>query len=391
MTKASLLELLKAGRKRRFREQTGTVVRRSDGFYIRYYKDGDGGVRTKFTERLCDLATEATSLRLQQRSFMSGVNSTHHTALHSPTEAPAETVGGFWSATYLPWVLANRRWSTHRGYKNIWKQYLKDELGTKALSEYRTVEGSQFLTRLAAKLNRNSLAHVRSLMSGIFSHATSLGIIDRNPMRDVKVLARVRPPKPRVKYTPEETVAIINAIPRTDAKLFFAFCAVLGMRPSEAAGVKWENISDGVLMVREAAPYGHSEDGLKTERSKRDLNIIEPVLSLIKAWHATMGKPASGLLFENSDHNPIDHNSFNKYQIKPHAKKVCARYCGPYSGRHGAATTLYNLTGDMRAAYQVAGNSFEVLVKNYVEADDEQGKLGLAKYEQALLNAMSKG
>ena len=66
------------------------------------------------------------------------------------------------------------------------------------------------------------------------------------------------------------------AIRSTDANLFFALCAVLGMRPSEAAAVRWENISDGVLRVREAAPYGELGE-LKTKRSKRDLTITEPV------------------------------------------------------------------------------------------------------------------
>jgi len=50
MTKAKHLELVEAGRtKRRFREQTGSVVKRSDGFYIRYNKVVDG-VRTRITE-----------------------------------------------------------------------------------------------------------------------------------------------------------------------------------------------------------------------------------------------------------------------------------------------------------------------------------------------------
>jgi len=53
MTEQTILELLRAKQKprKRYREQTGTVVKRSDGFYIRYYKDSDG-VRTKVTERL---------------------------------------------------------------------------------------------------------------------------------------------------------------------------------------------------------------------------------------------------------------------------------------------------------------------------------------------------
>jgi hypothetical protein len=74
MTKASLLEILNSGKRQRFREQTGTVVRRSDGFYIRYYRDGDGDERTKVTERLCDLNTSEKKRGLLQCSHMSAIN-----------------------------------------------------------------------------------------------------------------------------------------------------------------------------------------------------------------------------------------------------------------------------------------------------------------------------
>ena|SRR5579864_1971559 len=395
MTKASLLALLKADRPiRRFRPQTGSVVKRTDGFYIRYYRDSDGG-RTKVTERLCDLSVvDPQKRKLLAKSHMSAINNLHHAALRSEAPAPVLTVGAFWDTIYRPWVEKNKRASTLRGYEYIWKLYVKPELATRPLNSYHTIDASQFLTGLTTRLNGNSLSHVRALMSGIFAHAVNTkgtngrALIDHNPIRDVKVLANVGESKERVAYTPEETIAIINAIERTDAKLFFALCGVLGMRPSEAAAAKWENISKGVLKVREAAPYGVL-GALKTKKSKRDLDIIEPVTSLLATYRESLGNPASGLLFGNNG-SPINHNSFAKYYIKPFAEKVCKRWNGCYSGRHGAATTLYNQDGDVRAAYQVLGNSLEVVMKTYVRPDVEQGRTGQAKYEQALLKAMKK-
>jgi integrase len=393
----TVLELLKANH-RRFRKQQGTIVERSNAFWVRFYRDGVDGARVKVTERLCDKTKEfftvdSTSVKLLRDAHMAQINAEHHKEISAPAPLPQEaplTIGAFVLTTYLPWVKENRRFSTHRGYKNIWEQYLKTEMESKPMGSYRTVDGSKFLTGLASRLNRNSLAHIRSLCSGIFSHATSLGLVDRNPFnRDLKILAKVRPPKPRVAYTPEETIAIIGAVPRLDAKLYFALCAVLGMRPSEAAAVKWEGIKGDVLTVSEAAPYGVLGD-TKTEQSKRDLTIIEPVLSLITAWREACGEPSMGLLFENADHTPIDHNSFNKYLIKPHAKKVCSRYCGPYSGRHGVATALYNQEGDLRSAFQTLGNSLEVVSKHYTKPDVEQGKAGLVKYEKTLKAAEAK-
>jgi integrase len=393
MTKASILELLKAARsKRRFREQDGSVVKRTDGFYIRYYQDSDGGVRTKVTERLCDLSVTDPKKRARlQRSHMSAINNAHHSALRSEVPAPALTVGAFWETTYLPWVKANKRFSTVRGYEYDWKLYVQSELATKQFDIFTTVDACELLDYFASvkKLNRKSLAHVKSLCSGIFTIAVRKGIIKFNPWREAKESVKVRPSEPRIEYTPEETISIINAIQRTDAKLFFALCAVMGMRPSEAAAVKWENISDGVLKVREAAPYGVLGE-LKTTRSKRDLIITEPVTSLLETYREHLNNPAEGLLFTDDEGQPINHNSFAKYFITPDARKVCSRWNGCYSGRHGAATTLFNLTGDARAAYQVLGNSLAVVQKEYIKPSVEQGRAGQSEYEKTLLKAMNK-
>jgi len=399
MTKGELLALLKPDRpRRRFRNQTGSVVKRSDGFYIRYYKDGDGGERTKVTERLCDLSVvDPQKRKLLAKSHMSAINNLHHAALRSEAPLPVLTVGAFWDTIYRPWVEKNKRASTLRGYEYVWRLYVKAELAHRPIDSYQTIDASEFLTNLTEKLNGKSLSHVRALMSGIFAHAVNTkgtngkALIDRNPIRDVKVLANVRESKERVAYTPEETIAIINAIERTDAKLFFALCAVLGMRPSEAAAAKWENIGDGVLKVREAAPYGMLGPLKSKKNSKRDLTITEPVASLLTTYRETLGNPTEGLLFQNGDGQPINHNGFAKYYIKPFAEKVCKRWNGCYSGRHGAATTLYNQEGDVRAAYQVLGNSLEVVMKTYVKPDVEQGRKGQAKYEEALLKAMKNG
>jgi len=384
MTKTQIEELLRANRKQRFRRQRGTVVDRTDGFYIRYYADSDGG-RRKITERLCDLDTAPAKVKLLRDSHMSAINNARHNTLQAATPTPVLTVGAFWQLTYLPWVQENKRFSTTRGYEYVWKMYVKPELETTPIDTYTTVDACELLDRMVMvkNLNKNTLASVKSLCRGIFTTAVRKGIIKVNPWREAKESVKVRKAKPRVKYTPEETTAIMNALERADAKLFFALCAVMGMRPSEVAACKWENLEGNVYHVREAAPYGVMGD-TKHDRSKRDLTIVEPVATFLKAWHKASGKPATGLMFTNGNGEPVDHNSFAKYHIAPVAKKVCARWCGLYAGRHGTANTLLNLTGDIRAAYQSLGNSLQVVMSTYVEPDVSAGKAGMKKYEAAL-------
>jgi integrase len=385
--------------KSRFREQTGTVVRLSDGFYIRFNRDGENGKRTKVTERLCDLDTSAAKVKLLAASHMSSVNNARHTALKSTAPAPVLTVGAFWLNTYLPWVKANKRPSTADHYESDWRMYVRPELETTPINTYTTVDACELLDCLATKknldgtigLNKSTLAHVKSLCSGIFSKAcgTKGSGVTVNPWREAKVSVKVRPGKTRIAYTPEETVAILYALDKPDAKLFFALCAVMGMRPSEVAAVKWESITDGRLNITQAAPYGVLGD-TKNERSKRALKLIEPVSSIITAWHEASGKPSTGLMFTNGKGEPVNSNSFAKYRIAPQAEKVCARWCGLYAGRHGTLTTLYNQTGDIRAAFQRSGNSLEVLQAVYVKPDVSMGDAGADVQEAVLQDAMKK-
>jgi integrase len=320
---------------------------------------------------------------------MAEVNTAGHAAVTTSTVMEDQTIGEFWQGRYLPWATENLRITTSRSYATIWAGYLEAELKNRPLREYKTVDASLFLTGLASRLNRNSLNHVKSLMSGIFTLAKNLGMVDQNPMQGCKALARVRAPKPQVAYSIPETVAILAAIEKPDAKLFFALCAVLSLRPSEAAGLRWENIVDGMVQIRGAAPYG-IVGALKTEQSARDLELIEPVKTLLDTWRKACGSPTAGLIFTNEAGGAINHNDYAKKWIAPSGRKACARWHGCYSGRHGGATSLFNLTGDARAANQTLGNSLEVVMETYIKPSTAAGAAGQKLYEAAILEEMRK-
>lgn len=383
----------------RYRSQKGTLIKRSDAVYIRFYRDGENGQRSKVTERLCDLDTSTAKREQLAASHMSGVNGERLAFLHvGKAEAPI-TVGGFWSATYLPWAKANLSVATAKVYESNWRMYVRPELENQVINTFTTVDACELLDYLATlkntdggtRLNKNTLSHVKSLCSGIFATAVRKGIIKINPWREAKVSVKERKVKPRVKYTPLETVAILHALEEPDAKLFFAMCAVMGMRPSEVAGASWENVNwlTNVYHVCQAAPYGILGD-TKTENSKREIVITETVLSPLTAWYEACKKPSTGLLFTNNKGGPVNHNAWVKYNIDPYAKKACARWCGLYAGRHGAATAMLNLTGDIRASYQLLGNTYDVVQGTYVEPDTSAGVIGQNKYEEALKAASEK-
>jgi len=137
MTESTILELLKADRQRF----------RSNAFWVRFYRDGEDGARVKVTEKLCDKtkefhAVDCHAVTVFRDIHMAQVNRiTTSKSLPCPASPRTPTTfGAFWLTTYLPWIEANKRFSTIRGYKYAWSLYLNDELETKPLSTYSTLE-----------------------------------------------------------------------------------------------------------------------------------------------------------------------------------------------------------------------------------------------------------
>lgn len=385
------------GKAPRFRTQTGRLVEYSDGYYLRFYDWDDTDnpnaaafKRKKVSRFLCPLETEKIDLKHLQRDYMKKVNAKQK-GQHILPDRDDLTVEQFWIREHWPMIEKNKSWSTARTYKRIWAMYLQPYFARKVLVRYATVEGNHFLTELAQRnlangevgLNRNSLNLVRAVCTGIFSHAQNEGLIDRNPFSDVRLMVRVRKPKKTVMYSLAEVAAVLAAIPRTDAKLLFSFCALLGLRPSEAAAVRWSDVNGSLLSILRAAPAGHLGE-TKTERSIGSVLIIKPVARLIEAWRAECGK-AEGFMFKRRKSvSVIDVSDFARQQIVEYARKaIGSRWRGLYAGRRAVGTTLYNLTGDTRATFGQLRNTKGITDAHYVEASAGPAHAGSALLEQA--------
>ena len=103
----------------------------------------------------------------------------------------SQSIATFWDKTYELGFTTNKRHSTSLSYSQIYDQHLKSHLAPFALATYRTSDASKYITGLAKKgYGRNTISHVRSLMSGLFSHAVNLGLIDSNPLIGAKSLSK---------------------------------------------------------------------------------------------------------------------------------------------------------------------------------------------------------
>jgi integrase len=387
----------------RFRTQKGELITYTDGIYLRYYAANRNGQRMKVAEPLCPVGTSDRDAEKLKRKRMAAVNLEQRSQFFTPT-AEGMTVAAFWEALYYPLIKENKSFSTALTYKRIWDAYLEPHFRAKSLERYSTEQAFDFMESLATRktakgrgLGRNSLSLCRAICYGIFNRARSKGLLakdangqSRNPWEglaspDVKI----RPQEKLVTYTLAEVAKVVQELPRTDAKLLFSFCSLLGMRPSEAGAVKWEDITPDTIHISRSAPRGHEQSVMKSKRSERSFELIRPVAWLVDKYlkeliEAAHGHKPSGYLFKRRNGSVINVSDFAQYHIARHGEKAIGeRWAGLYAGRRAVGTAAYNLTGDTRAAFQLLGNTKETSVSHYIAPDVEQGKAGLRLLESA--------
>jgi integrase len=351
------------------RRQYGVVYQASDSFFVRYWITKDGA-RKRVSTFLCkvDKKHHSTTCKPVQdlcADFMKTVND-GVTLTHSAVDIP---ITEYWSKVYLPFVEGCKKPSTVIGYKQIWEQFLSDHLADRMLREYNTVDATNFLTNLVKDgYGRRTVAHVKSLGSGVFKHAKATGKTINNPWTGAISLIRTADPVDTPSYTLIELMDVVNnKLTRTDARLVICLAGLMGLRPSEIVGLCWEdvNLDGGRVRIRQAIVRGH----LGTTKTGVDesLPMIEPLLGFMKAWHKECDEPSTGWVFQNQHHDPINMGRYVRTVLKPAIGKG---WKSLYAFRRGAASILTQLTGSPIAASQLLRHkNISVTMTAYIKAD----------------------
>lgn len=355
------------------RFQQGYIYETKFAFFVRFYTieivDGTER-RVQRSHRLCSKDDTHNSKTCKAVRRLAAEQMVEVNAQVTPLVN--RTVVNFWDKVYLPFIEQNLRCSTVHGYKQVWNQHLKPHFGQTMLRDYKTVTGSVFLTSLAKELGRHTLQHIRSLASGIFTHALNVGAVESNPWHDVRVLGKTIEPGETAHYTLEEAENVISTlVNHVDAQTIMALAFFVGLRPGEIQGLRWEDLSDGWLHVRRAVVRNVVGE-TKTKSSVASLPLIGRVKILLALWWEKSGKPTSGWVFPNSKGKPRDLRTTVKGKIVPTLEKAGLAWKTLYAGRRGAATVLTELTGDALAAKELLRHkTIAVTQAKYVKAIPE--------------------
>src|SRR3954452_2656113 len=161
------------GSEMRNRKQQGQIMRIGERWYVRYWERRNiaGTVERK---RVTHLLGEASARGKRPPADINTEAERHMATVNSGT-VPAErivTIGDFVERVYLPWIKEHKRPSTAKGYRDIWEDHLEPLAGAVWLKDARTYHVQGWLNQIGAgKLSRNTLKHVKSVVSAIFTLA----------------------------------------------------------------------------------------------------------------------------------------------------------------------------------------------------------------------------
>jgi len=209
------------------------------------------------------------------------------------------------------------RASTAASYESYIRQHIRPRWAEVPVNRITSMAVENWLKRLA--LAPRTRSHIRSLMHTIFQCAHRWELVDRNPVKLVRVKGGSKRLKvPRI-ITPEEFQHLLALI-REPFRTMVLIAGCIGLRVSEIVGLKWCDFDFDKLTLLVQRSRVHGKDGdVKTEYS-RDRVPLDPALAEALLQHrARWFEAADGWLFAN----PVTGRPYHQEEIqKRHIRRA---------------------------------------------------------------------
>lgn len=264
---------------------------------------------------------------------------------------------------YLIWVELKQSGSTLHNKKTRLGRYIIPFFG-----EYRVKDISQIiLDRYAAQhtqmIYRGDLAHVMALIK--WMQKRKLG-----PRLDFIPESVRAEPQVKTIPAPADLLKVLVAIPNEMHRMVFTLILFCGLRWSEAAKLRWENVdlTAGVIRIAEV------------EADKKD---VVPIPAPVMEW-LKQNKKLDGWVFPGrytGQHIKRLDRVLNEATATVGINKI-----NPHLLRHASATLLYEATGDIYAVQHHLRHSKVATSQIYTRFSVEQKQKSVGKLIEHMFN-----
>ena len=346
------------------------------------YRDHDGTQRTETYSLKSDAKRRDFEIRRQMEIGATHVVEARRTTL-------ADYVTEHWGPEHADQLAPK----TREDYLGAWHRRLKPELGNVPLAHItvRTVkewQARQYAEAQVISQERESdrlvgqvaIERARCVLSSILSHAAEEGLIVANPVRVVRRIrgrrdatGAPRHPEPMVIPDPLQVETLRIHLDDHDSA-FVAVLAYAGLRPSEAWGLRWEDLDNERLRVWAS----------KTGR-QRYVMIREPLAAYLEEWNGISAETGRDpeLMFDARDHRAWVRRHFRPAVA---AAGLPSR-TRPYDLRHTCASLLVAEHRSVVEAAEWMGHAPTLFLNTYAHVMERHRGGGRLDVDQAIRQA----
>ncbi len=372
------------------RYQDGQLYVHHKAWFVRYrvrVRQEDGSIRlqqkAKKLGSVADYPLESQIMPLKAE-FMRRLNAGKF------TPESGMVLMEFVEKIYLPYIEELRE-STKKGYREIWNNHIRDRAGRIRMREFRTVDASKMLKAIAEDndLSKTTLQHIKSVLSGVFTHAKNEGAFDGvNPVQDARIPRSAREPGETYAYNLTQIRCILEPLPLLP-KAVVAAASFAGLRRGELRGLEWLDYTGDSLTVKRSI-WKTFINGPKTRASAKAVPVIRQLAEILNSYRISMGNPATGVMFHSGDGIPMDLDKLAQRVIRPLVKSIGMEWYGWHGFRRGIASNLYELGADEKVVQRILRHAKSHVTKErYIKAFDPAVLAAMKKLETSL-DAMSQ-
>lgn len=237
-------------------------------------------------------------------------------------------------------------------YVDVLKLHVYPVIGDERLRDIKPSRVSAVLLKMQdAGYSRSYQHQAHKAMSAVFKAAIVDGLIASNPTTAVKAPRGGH--KPKVVPDRDQVLRLIDTAPDERLRAFVAVLAYTGCRISEALSIRWSDVSDERIVIRQGK-------GNKT----RAVPVPATLATILKSWRKAQAQErlkavwwdesADWVLSTDVGTQWDPHNARKRF--KPIADEVLPGVT-PHSLRHATATLLLEEGVPMKVVAELLGHS----------------------------------